>query len=148
MKILSSTRSRQARTRPPFKLIGLGLSTSLAAFGLYVIDPARYTDSPARWLCPFHAATGLYCPVCGATRAAHYLLHGDLAAALHCNLLLVAAIPFLVWLLWDMARAFASHHSWPGLSLSARQVGWLVAVALVFGLLRNLPLSPFNWLAP
>src|SRR3954469_4662288 len=38
--------------------------------------------------CPFHAATGLWCPGCGMTRATYALLHGDLGAALSANVFL------------------------------------------------------------
>ena len=59
---------------------------------------AYYLLDPAGGLlprCPFKAATGLDCPGCGAQRALHAALHGDLRAAAGYNLLLVAEVPLL-----------------------------------------------------
>lgn len=49
---------------------------------LYAVDPARYTLTPP---CAFRTFTGLACPGCGATRAAHALLHGHLGRAFDLN---------------------------------------------------------------
>ena len=43
--------------------------------------------------CPLRELTGWNCPGCGATRAAHELVHGHIRAALHLNALFVLAIP-------------------------------------------------------
>ena len=43
-------------------------------------------------LCPFKGMTGLPCPLCGGTRAAHALLRGDLAATLYLNPLAIPAV--------------------------------------------------------
>jgi len=42
--------------------------------------------------CPLFALTGIQCPLCGATRAAGALAHGDLAAAWSHNALLVVGL--------------------------------------------------------
>ncbi|WP_211841731.1 DUF2752 domain-containing protein [Rudaeicoccus suwonensis] len=42
-----------------------------------------------------YAATGLYCPACGATRSVYALLRGDFTAALVYNAALIASI-FLI----------------------------------------------------
>ena len=54
---------------------------------LYGTDPHQ----PGHWLprCPFNWATGLLCPVCGATRMAYDLLHADPVRAFHDNGLLL-----------------------------------------------------------
>lgn len=65
----------------------------LAAALLYrEADPASSALFPK---CPFHLLTGLECPGCGSQRAIHSLLNGDMRAAVHYNLLLVLAIPYL-----------------------------------------------------
>lgn len=96
--------------------------------------------------CPFHWATGLYCPGCGATRALHALAHLDLAGALAMNPLLVLALPLVALLLADHARWLPGR---PRLLrsplLDARP--WAAAV-IAFALARNLPWPPFAWLAP
>ena len=57
---------------------------------LYVVDPNQPGHYPT---CPFLALTGLYCPGCGALRATHDLLHGDVAGALARNPLAVLGRP-------------------------------------------------------
>ncbi len=66
----------------------IGIATAVAA---YAYQPGKTS------YCPFNAATGLYCPGCGATRALHALTHGDLVAALHNNMLFVIAIPIVIY---------------------------------------------------
>jgi len=95
--------------------------------------------------CIFQQMTGLYCPGCGATRAVKALAHGDALLALHDN----------AWLL-----LFAG----PSLGLAASTSLWKVSdryrervrrylivtgyAAGAFFILRNIPVSPFNLLAP
>ena len=92
--------------------------------------------------CPLRELTGWNCPGCGATRAAHELVHGHIRAALHLNALFVLAIPGLV-LTWLWSRRTMA--AW-----SSKPVVWwlLLGVVLVFGIGRNIPVVPFTWLAP
>ena len=48
-------------------------------------------------LCPFHAVTGLWCPLCGSLRGLELLGDGQMLAALGSNLLLVVTLPVLAW---------------------------------------------------
>lgn len=137
-----------ARTEPPLNparlVAGLACAGIAGAVLLRRFDPSR----PGSGLppCPFHWATGLYCPGCGATRAMHALVHFDLAAALAMNPFLVLALPFIAVLLADFAGWWPARwrlaHS--GL-LDARP--WAVLV-IAFWIARNLPWPPFAWLAP
>jgi len=108
----------------------------LAAGGLGLVNP-NTTHLP---LCPLHAMTGLWCPLCGSLRAGYALLHGRLGVALHDNVLFVLGLPLLV-LLWS---------SWAGLRGPVRiprPLGWtMLVLAVAFGVLRNLPVG--SWLAP
>lgn len=105
-------------------LVGLGV------VGLF--DP---TNWPVGLPCPLRVMTGLDCPLCGATRATHALLRGDLFTALDFNALYVVALPllavaFVVWL---------RSGQWPSV-LRGRQASWgLAVVAVAFAVLRNLP---------
>ena len=88
-------------------------------------------------LCPLHAATGLWCPLCGALRAADTLARGHLGTALHYNLLLVTAVPLAV--LWWLDAASRTRRG-----LSRRRVPRIaIAAALVlavsFTIVRNTP---------
>jgi hypothetical protein len=123
-----------------------GASLAAAGFAtLFLFDPSTSAFYPP---CPFHALTGLYCPGCGTTRAAHELLHGDLAAAFGLNPLMVLALPYLGY--------SAATYAIPGLGgrplkgfLASPRFAWLVLrFVLLFWLLRNIPLYPFSLLAP
>ena len=106
---------------------------ALAVVGL--VDPSRTTLTPP---CPLQALTGLDCPLCGATRATHALVHGRLVEALDFNALYVAALPlvgFLV-LLWLVRGRL------PDRVRSGAFLWSAVAVAVVFAVLRNLPIEP------
>lgn len=107
---------------------------ALAVVGL--VDPSRNTLAPP---CPLKVLTGLDCPLCGATRATHQLLRGDVVAALDFNALYVALLPVLAALagFWILR---GRRPEW----LRRRWVTWtLVAVAALFGVVRNLPFAPF-----
>ena len=57
-------------------------------------------------LCPFRLITGLDCPLCGSTRAAAELAHGNLVAALDHNaffVLVVLPLSVLAWSWWAVA---------------------------------------------
>jgi hypothetical protein len=109
---------------------------------LAIVDPA---DGPT--LCPFKLATGLDCPGCGATRAAHALLRGDLLGAADHNVLALVAFPLVAWGLFTwMTRAFrgprvATFVPSPVLTVVA------AVVVLGFWVVRNLSAAPFDWLA-
>jgi hypothetical protein len=117
---------------------------ALAAAALFWFDPGHFHFYP---LCLFHTTTGLLCPGCGSLRALHQLLHGHPMTAFHCNPLLLLSLPFVLW--YASARM---HRKLKGLP-TARMVHpagfWLfLAVALIFGVVRNLPGEPFVWLRP
>jgi hypothetical protein len=118
----------------------IGAAALLASAGLYFVNP-NSTHVP---LCPLHAVTGWWCPLCGATRATWALLHGHWTTALHDNALYVLLLPalMLLWFRWDRLAAAPTNRR-----LLPRPVFWtVVAVAVAFGVLRNLPLA--SWLVP
>jgi hypothetical protein len=123
--------------------LAIGVGCGLAM--LFIWNPATEHKFPA---CPFRALTGYYCPGCGSLRATHQLLHGSIWNALRLNPLYVVCLPFL-------AYAVAASR-WPALKVAwvkqkTRGAAWplfLLAVFVVFWVLRNLPWAPFSWLAP
>lgn len=106
-----------------------------------VFDPFR-THLP---LCLLHQLTGLDCPGCGAIRAVHSLLAGDLLMALRSNLLITLAIPSTAIGLgvWAVRRARGLRTQ---LLPSRTSLLVLAGLALLFTVLRNLP--AFWFLAP
>ncbi|SDT02592.1 Protein of unknown function [Actinopolymorpha singaporensis] len=99
--------------------------------------------------CLLHFLTGLDCPLCGTTRMAAAVLHGDLAGALRFNapaLLAILVVAYL-WLSWVLERLpFRARLPRPVLGPRARSalLPAVVAAAVVFMVLRNLPWPPFT----
>ncbi|HET6209850.1 MAG TPA: DUF2752 domain-containing protein [Jatrophihabitans sp.] len=111
-----------------------------AVAGLCLVNP-NTTHIP---LCPLHAATGLWCPLCGTIRAGYALLHGQWSTALHDNLLVLALAPLLLGAWWRQAGRDPSTDR---AGLLPRPVfGAVLVLAVLFGVLRNLPIG--SWLAP
>ena len=114
----------------------------IVASFFYFVNPASCPP------CPLHALTGLNCPGCGATRAAHELFHGHIRAAVHLNAPLVLAVPVMlaigVWQILSVTaakrvKAATTNYRW----------GWLILLlVLTFGIVRNIPCYPFTLLAP
>mgnify|MGYP005755808125 FL=1 len=96
--------------------------------------------------CPFQALTGIFCPGCGATRALHALVHGDLAGALAMNPLLVVSLPIIALLLARVAGWLPSN--WHGLTRKLSDARPWAVVIIGYAVARNIPLEPFSWLAP
>ena len=129
-------------TRRPLAVPLLAAGALVVGCGvLRVVDP---TGGPT--ICPFKAWTGLDCPGCGATRAAHQLLNGHLVTALDLNAAFVLAVPLLVWwaVAWWVRGVGGPRLAAPSLSPTAIKVA--IVVLVVFGVVRNLPIQPFAWL--
>lgn len=79
-------------------------------------------------------------------RAVNDLTHLDLAGAASSNLLFVVALPFLAvfWLLW--VRSALEGRARPQVPSGRGVIVGIVAVAVVFTVLRNLTVGA--WLAP
>jgi hypothetical protein len=125
-----------ARQRMAPVVVGAG--AALACVVLAVVDP-RSTGLPA---CPFRAATGLACPACGMTRGMHELLGGHPVGALRLNVLLAVVVPAMLYgyAVWALPRW--TGHNVPTPSITARAVLIMLAVALLWGVVRNLPWGP------
>lgn len=95
--------------------------------------------------CLVKLTTGLDCPGCGGTRAAWYLLHGDLPAASRHHLLFVFAVPFLLYLYMAWAGKTAFGWKLPQLTLGPKLLGVSLGIWGLFMILRNLPWAPFTY---
>ena len=127
--------------------VACGCALVAAAAVVALNDPA----APGSWFppCVFHRATGLWCPGCGLTRAAHALLTGHPLQALGYNLFapLVFVAIGLSWLTWTR-QAFGRPMVNPIMRLSSRAHTGLIVAIVVFGVVRNIPAAPFRGLAP
>jgi hypothetical protein len=138
----------------PIGAVACGCALAGTALLVAVHDPsAPGSRFPA---CTFHQLTGLWCPGCGMTRATHDLLHGDVAGALGSNLFTPFVLLAIVatWWAWSR-RSFglapgrvASGLVWVQERMSARWGAAMVVTMVLYAVLRNVPVAPFEALAP
>jgi hypothetical protein len=116
---------------------GLGACAYIAA-----VDPNHSSAYPQ---CPTKLLTGLDCPLCGATRAVHSLLRGNVVGAMDHNLMFVLLLPFLAYAFVAWTAASLGRPMRP-IPMSSKWVSIPLAVALVaFTIVRNLH-GPLHWL--
>jgi hypothetical protein len=92
--------------------------------------------------CVFKGHTGLDCPGCGMTRASAALIRGDVFAAAGHNALFFPTVVMLLWL-WFAALSGRS----PGFVAHRHSIKAVFLVAGSFMLMRNLPVSVFEFLS-
>jgi hypothetical protein len=128
------------RWRGPVMLLAIATGVLL----LWQADP----NAPGSLLppCVFEKLTGLYCPGCGATRALHALVHGDIGRALAMNPLLVLSLPVIALMLARVAGWLPT--SWQPLTRRLSDARPWAALIITYAITRNLPWPPFSWLAP
>ncbi len=99
--------------------------------------------------CSFLELTGLYCPGCGVGRALKDILRFDFIAAFCHNPLAVTMGPFIgyylvkMWVFYLFGRDIL-----PFFKISTKAAIWILIAILAFWILRNIPVFPFNLLAP
>jgi hypothetical protein len=105
---------------------------------LFLFDPATHGFYPD---CALRRTTGLLCPGCGTLRALHQLTHGNFAAAWGLNPFVVALLPVGFWLGTRELIWLTTGRMLPGI-VTRPIFGWaLVAGLVIFGILRNVPIS-------
>lgn len=98
--------------------------------------------------CPFYSFTGFFCPGCGSQRAIHKFLHGDIFGGFKHNYLIML-LPMV--LIYDWAVILFNKHSGKKIKniLHYSKVTYsILAIILLFWLLRNINFFPFSILAP
>lgn len=128
----------------PFAVLLL-LTVLGGALVLHRFNPSEHAFYPK---CLLHETTGLHCPGCGATRACHAILRGDVGAALRFNPVFVIGLPALAYGMLALGVNQWTRRRLPPLTPSPRVIWWLGAVLIGFAILRNLPFPPFTLLAP
>ncbi len=111
-----------------------------------------YYHSPEEryWLvCVIYKISGYYCPGCGAGRACYSILHGRLVQAFRYNPLLCILLP------WIALYLGACGIQWllTGKETISRRIPIeftyvLLAVVILYGIVRNIEVYPFTLLAP
>lgn len=126
-------------------VILLGILIALTA--VYRWNPSGEVD---RFFpkCPTFVATGLHCPGCGTLRAMHQLLHGHVLAAMSYNLMTIILLPMMTYGVIVSCVFSISGRRLPCPTLSAKVAWSLLALLILFAVLRNLPYYPLTLLAP
>lgn len=131
------------------QIVAMTCVCACASAFLFAVNPNRHAVYPT---CLLHQATGLYCAGCGATRALYALFHGRLLEAAHDNILLIAALPFLVGVAGIYLAEAWRGNRWPEREINPRTVAWrgagIFLLMLLFMIARNLPGWPFDLLKP
>ena len=98
--------------------------------------------------CPLLDLTGFACPGCGLTRAFHALFHGDFLIALDFNALLpIFAVSFVYLLI--LLMSIAARGKGLRFTIFTPASLWVfLGFAVVFGVLRNVPVYPLEVLFP
>ena len=131
-------------TERVFAAVGLG------AFGVGCLVVGFFNPSNAGFFpgCPLLDVTGFACPGCGLTRGFHALFHGEFMTALDYN----ALIPFFaigfVYLLVLLASIAMRGKAFKLTVVTPASLWVFLVLALSFGLLRNIPVYPFEILFP
>lgn len=135
-----TTESKLRALTGPLIAAGAGLA---ACTYVYLNNPNNGSSILPK--CPLKYLTGIDCPGCGLTRAVYSLMHWDVVSAMSHNLLIIFFIPWLVMALvrwtakplgYDVPRLF---------QVKPWMVPAMVTGLAAFWILRNLPISPFDW---
>jgi len=98
--------------------------------------------------CPFYFFTGLYCPGCGSQRATHQLLNFNILGVLQQNLMYVVGLFIIGYhLIIKGINTFFNKNVY-NFIYHPKTPFLLLLFIIVFWILRNIPLYPFNLLAP
>ena len=102
------------------------------------------------WLvCIVREVSGYYCPGCGAGRACYSILHGEFYQAFRYNPLLVI---FLPWIGLYFGLCIVQWVLTGRENISQHIPVWIpyvvLAIVIVYGVLRNIDTYPFTLLAP
>ena len=115
------------------------LTSAATGVGVLLRFPPAQSDFYPK--CPFYEALHLQCPGCGATRALAELLHGHFREAMYLNGLTTALLPIAVigGVRWYCRYVRHEADHWPQLSRAA--IYATLAAAMIFTVVRNLPLG-------
>ena len=110
---------------------GAAIAALAGAVYLYFHNPHSYPLP-----CVFYSLTGFYCPGCGAGRASYSLLHGRFLDAFCYN-------PVMTVIDWAITGGDHIDQK-----ISVKFVAGILIFVLLFGIVRNIPVYPFNLLVP
>ncbi|MHB1147950.1 MAG: DUF2752 domain-containing protein [Lutibacter sp.] len=118
-------------------IIGLGIF-------YFFINPKEVNFLPE---CPLYATTGIYCPGCGSQRATHQLLNFNIFGLLQQNVLYLIGLLILAYHLIVTGINTVFKKQLNNYIYHPKTPLVILAVILIFWILRNIPYYPFNLLA-
>jgi undecaprenyl pyrophosphate phosphatase UppP len=123
---------------------------SIIYFLIKMYDPYMAGSRPIFLSCVFHQLTGMYCPGCGLSRAIYDLIGFKVLDALRNNALFVLVVlPVLFYAILAEYLSFIFEKTiLPRLRINMKWVILFVVIAVLFTILRNIPHSPWIYLAP
>jgi len=92
----------------------------------------------------------LDCPGCGGLRATHALTHGRLLAAFQFHPGYILSLPIFGFLIFLWLREWRRRGKMPVPLAQAecnQPLVWIAVIFIALGVVRNIPVKPFNWLA-
>ena len=129
-----------------FKVIIPGI-LFFSVFILLFFLPAVNGNEDIYPLCISCDKLGIYCPACGTGRALSCLAHGNLGEAFKLNQLLIIFLPFAFY--WYICNILECFNLQPKrLKLNRKIILVIIIVVITYGILRNIPIYPFKFLAP
>lgn len=128
----------------PLAAAGLGGMAAVSGVVWY-FNPSNFNFFP---VCPLLNLTGFACPGCGLTRGFHAFFHGDLVTAMDYNALLPLFILIFAFVAASLAVFAVTGKGLMKLESSPKFLIGLLAIMIVFGIMRNLPFYPFTFLYP
>jgi hypothetical protein len=120
-----------------YKLLSI-IAFTLLGIGIYYF----YTNDPSSGnaifiACVSKTISGLDCPGCGAQRAFHELLHGNLIKAAQLNLLIYFFTPLFLFIFFKIAlKPF--NINLPEIIISSKWLVSLLVLMILFTIIRNL----------
>lgn len=108
----------------------------MTAITVWFVDPNEAVWMPK---CALKLLTGYDCPGCGATRALHAALHGDLAAAIRYNFFLVAGLGYAILVAAASWLPVSRRHERLRRAVLGRTAGWIyVTLFFAWWIVRNI----------
>lgn len=146
-----SSRTRGRWSNRIVLVLFAAVAVPVGATMLYAFPPTEYGFYPPcmlRVVSELVLGYPLHCPGCGATRCVAALLHGDLAQAFAYNPLFVLLLPLISYAAFGTAFQMWTGRRMGGPRMSARMSYVLIAILAAYFIARNIPVEPFNLLAP
>lgn len=98
--------------------------------------------------CPFYSLTGVYCPGCGSQRALHSLVHLEFGKTASYNFLFLPALGVVLYNFGITVYNELSGKQLTNYIYKPIFPKVVLIIVLLFWGLRNIPFSPFCYLAP